>query len=186
MARELVVECLRALATDTTGQLNVLGHDGNALGLLFSEERRDKLVRLFWVPTALDHTNNKRTVDSTQVSILKEANQIGFRGFLQSQHRRSLEAQIALEILRNLTDQTLEGQLANQEIRRLLVATNLSKRHSSGAVAVCREEKVLKRCQQRSNVQEGTAHRNEITGKLQVYNEITDRCGFFTPPVAVC
>ena len=31
-----------------------------------------------------------------------------------------------LEILRNLTDETLEGQLANQQLRRLLVAPDFT------------------------------------------------------------
>jgi histone H3 len=87
--------------------LNILGHDGNTLG-----------------------------VNGAQVGILKQANKVSFGGFLKSKDCRSLKAQIVLEILSNLTNQTLEGELANQKISRLLVATNLTKSDSSWAVTV--------------------------------------------------
>jgi hypothetical protein len=37
-----------------------------------------------------------------------------------------LEAQVRLEVLGDFTDQALEGQLADQELGRLLVATDLT------------------------------------------------------------
>ena len=46
-------ERLRALATDAAGKLNVLGHDGDTLG-----------------------------VDGAQVGVLEEANKVGLGGFL--------------------------------------------------------------------------------------------------------
>jgi len=60
---------LRAFSTDTTGQLNILGHDGNTLG-----------------------------VDSTQVGIFKESNKVSFSSFLEGQDSRSLETKIGFEI----------------------------------------------------------------------------------------
>jgi hypothetical protein len=44
--------------------------------------------------------------------------------------------QVVLEVLCNLSHQTLEGQLAEQKIRALLVAANLAQGHSSGTVTV--------------------------------------------------
>ena len=88
-------------------KLNILGHDGNTLG-----------------------------VNGAQVGILKQANKVSFGSFLKSKDGRSLEAQVVFEILGNLTNQTLEGELANQKIRRLLVATNLTKSDSSWAITV--------------------------------------------------
>ncbi|BHF77150.1 hypothetical protein SprV_0502025300 [Sparganum proliferum] len=41
-------------------------------------------------------------------------------------------AQVGLEVLSNLTDQALEGQLADQEVGALLVATELTQGDSSG------------------------------------------------------
>jgi hypothetical protein len=41
-----------------------------------------------------------------------------------------------LEVLGDLTNQTLEGELADEELRRLLVATNLAERDGTRAEAV--------------------------------------------------
>ena len=98
---------LRSLSADTTGQLNVLGHDRHTLG-----------------------------VDSAQVGIFEQPNEVGFRGFLERKDGRSLKAKIGLEILSNLANETLEGELADQQICGLLVATDLAKSDGSGAVTV--------------------------------------------------
>ena len=55
-----------------------------------------------------------RSVDSSQV------------GVLERQRNRPVEAQVGLEVLSNLTDETLEGELPDEELSRLLVATNLT------------------------------------------------------------
>ena len=47
------VECLRALSADSACELNILGHDGNTLGM-----------------------------DSTQVGVFKKTNQVSFSSFL--------------------------------------------------------------------------------------------------------
>ena len=47
-------KCLRSLSTDTTGELNVLGHDSNTLG-----------------------------VDSTEVSVFKKAHKVGLSSLLK-------------------------------------------------------------------------------------------------------
>ena len=78
---------LGSFAADSARQLDVLGHDGHALG-----------------------------VDGAQVGVLKEANQVGLTGLLQSSNSSALEPQISLEVLSNLTDQTLERQLADEQL----------------------------------------------------------------------
>ena len=67
---------------------------------------------------------------------LEESDEVGLSGLLQGQDGGSLEAQIVLEILGNLAHQSLEGQLAQQQISRLLVAADLAQSDGSGAVAV--------------------------------------------------
>jgi len=64
---------LRTLATNATRKLNVLGHDGDALG-----------------------------VNGAQVGVLKQAHQIGLRRLLQRRNGAGLETQVGLEVLRNL------------------------------------------------------------------------------------
>ena len=58
---------LSALAADTARKLDVLGHDGDALG-----------------------------VDSAEVGVLEEANQVRLAGFLEGQDSQGLEAQVCM------------------------------------------------------------------------------------------
>ena len=98
---------LGPLATDTAGQLDVLGHDGDPLG-----------------------------VDGAQVGILEEADQVGLAGLLQRHHGGALEAQVGLEVLGDLADEALEGQLADEQLGGFLVAPDLTESHGTGLVAV--------------------------------------------------
>lgn len=65
-------------------------------------------------------------MDGAQVGVFEERDQVGLNGLLQSADGRALEAEVGLEVLSDLTNQTLEGQLADQELSRLLVATDLT------------------------------------------------------------
>ena len=99
-----------ALATDAAGELQVLGHDGHALG-----------------------------VDRAQVGVLEEADQVRLAGLLQGDNGRRLEAVLGtatLEVLGDLADQALEGHLADQQLRRLLVFADLAECHGARAEAV--------------------------------------------------
>ena len=78
---------LRSLTADTTGKLDILGHDRDTLRM-----------------------------NGAQVGVFKETNKVGIRGFLKGKDGRALEAKIGLEILSNLTDKALEGQLADEQI----------------------------------------------------------------------
>ena len=102
-----VCEVGLALATDAAGKLDVLGHDGHTLG-----------------------------VDGAQVGVLEEANKVGLSGLLQGKDGRSLEAEVGLEVLGDLADQALEGQLADEKLGGLLVAADLAEGHGSRAVSV--------------------------------------------------
>ena len=89
---------LCSLSADSAGQLNVLWHDGDALG-----------------------------VDGAQVGVFKETNQVSFASFLESHHSRALETQIGLKILSDFSHKTLEGQLADEQLGRFLVPTDFTK-----------------------------------------------------------
>lgn len=75
-------------------------------------------------------------MNGAQVGILKEGDEVGLNGLLESADGRRLEAEIRLEILSNLTDETLERELADQELSRLLVATDLTESDGTGLVAM--------------------------------------------------
>ena len=98
---------LSSLPADAAGQLDVFGHDGDPLG-----------------------------VDGAQVGVLEEADQVSLAGLLQSHDGGALEAQVGLEVLGDLPDQALEGQLADQQLGGLLVAADLSESHGTGPVPV--------------------------------------------------
>ena len=98
---------LGPLATDAAGQLDVLGHDGHPLG-----------------------------VDGAEIGVLEQPDQVGLAGLLKSHHGRALEAEVGLEVLGDLAHQTLEGQLADEQLSGLLVAPDLTESHGTGLVAV--------------------------------------------------
>jgi len=98
---------LGAFATDTASQLDVLWHDGDTFG-----------------------------VDGAQVSVLEETDKVGFAGFLEGHDGGALESQLCLEVLGDFSDQTLEGQLSDEELGALLVATDLTESDGTGPVTM--------------------------------------------------
>jgi hypothetical protein len=75
-------------------------------------------------------------VDGAEVGILEEGDEVSLNGLLKSTDGRALETEIALEVLSNFTNQTLERKLADQELRRLLVATDLTESDGTGLITV--------------------------------------------------
>lgn len=65
-------------------------------------------------------------MDGAQVGVLEEGDEVGLDGLLKSTDGGRLEAEIGLEVLSDLTNQTLEGELADQKLGGLLVATDLT------------------------------------------------------------
>lgn len=98
---------LCTFATDTAGKLDVLGHDGHTLG-----------------------------VDGAQVGVLEKTDEVSLASLLQGHDGGRLEAEIGLEVLGDLADEALEGQLADQELGRLLVTTDLTEGHCAGPVTM--------------------------------------------------
>ena len=63
-------------------------------------------------------------------------NQEKTKKYLKGADGGALEAKISLEVLGDLTNQTLEGQLPDQQLGGLLVPADLSQGHSAGAITV--------------------------------------------------
>ena len=74
---------LRSFTTETAGELDVLGLDGDTLG-----------------------------VDGAEVGVLEERDEVSLNGLLESTDGGRLEAEVGLEVLGDFTDETLEGELA--------------------------------------------------------------------------
>jgi histone H3 len=105
--KEIFRYCLRSLTTDTSGELDVLGHDGNTLGM-----------------------------DGAQVGVLEESNKVSLSSLLKSKDGRTLESKVSLEVLGDFTDKSLEGELSDQKIGGLLVSSNFTKSDSTRSVSV--------------------------------------------------
>jgi histone H3 len=65
-------------------------------------------------------------VDGAQVGVLEQGDEISLDGLLEGTDGGGLEAEVGLEVLGDLTDQTLEGELADEQLSGLLVATDLT------------------------------------------------------------
>ena len=100
-------KCLSTFSTDTTGQLDVLGHDGDTFG-----------------------------VDGAKVGVLEETDQVSFAGFLEGHDGGTLESEFGLEVLGNFPHQTLKWQLADEKFCALLVTTDLTESYSAGPVTM--------------------------------------------------
>merc|ERR1719342_1695757 len=74
----------------------------------------------------LGHYRDPFRVDGTKIGVLKQTNKIGLTCFLKSHHSRTLESQIGLEILGDLSNEALEWKLTDQQFGGLLVTTDLS------------------------------------------------------------
>lgn len=105
--RRRIARSLGPLSPDTPRKLDVLGHDGNPLG-----------------------------VDGAQVGVFEETDEVSLAGFLESHDSGALEPQISFEVLSDFPDETLEGKLADEELSALLVTTDLSESDSPRAVPV--------------------------------------------------
>jgi hypothetical protein len=75
-------------------------------------------------------------MDGAKVGILEEGDEVGLDGLLEGSDGRRLEAEVGLEILSDLTDKALERQLADEELGRLLVATDLTESDGTGLITM--------------------------------------------------
>jgi hypothetical protein len=71
-----------------------------------------------------------------KVGVLEERDKVCLNGLLKSTDGRRLEPEIRLEVLSDLTDETLERKLADQKLGRLLVATDLTKSDGTGLITM--------------------------------------------------
>ena len=142
-----------ALSAETTSELDVCEGGPRAGSAL--EHHRKKPTEL-----TLGLDGDTLGVDGGQVGVLEERDEVRLGGLLERHDGRRLEAEVRLEVLGNLTDETLEAagararevsslegakqgvgaadsrELADQELGRLLVATDLTERDGTRAVTV--------------------------------------------------
>jgi hypothetical protein len=150
---------LGPFAPETAGQSEVFGLTKKAVSVVIDKKQEGNghtwlHLRSRGVRWSQGGRTKKRTfgMDGSQVGVFEERDEIGLGGFLQSHDGGGLEAQVGLErgmsvvygrrgrvyleVLRNLTNKTLEGQLPDEELGRLLVPPDLTKSDRSRAESV--------------------------------------------------
>lgn len=78
---------LRSLTTESSSELEILGLDGNSLG-----------------------------VDGGQVGVFEQGNEVSLGSLLKGGDGRRLESEISLEVLCDFSDQSLERELSDEEL----------------------------------------------------------------------
>ena len=99
--------CLESLTSDSSGKSKIFGHDCDSL-----------------------------SVNCTKVGVFEEADKVGFSGFLESKDSRALESELLLELVSNLSDESLEWELSDEEVGGLLVLSDFSKGDGTWSVSV--------------------------------------------------
>jgi len=98
---------LRSLSAKAAGKLNVLALNCDSLG-----------------------------VDRAKICVLEQRNEVCLNRLLESTDGRRLEAKVRLEVLGDLTNKTLEGELSDEELGGLLVTTDLTESDGTRLVSV--------------------------------------------------
>ena len=75
-------------------------------------------------------------MDGAQVGVLEESNKVSLSSFLEGKNSGTLESKVSLEILGDLTNKSLEGELSDQELGGLLVSSDFTKSDSTRAISV--------------------------------------------------
>ena len=96
-----------SLSSDSSGQLHVLWHDGDSLG-----------------------------VDGAEVGVFEKSNHVGLSSLLESEDSRRLESEVVLEVVGDFSNESLEWKFSNEELSRLLELSDVSEGNSSWSESV--------------------------------------------------
>ena len=75
-------------------------------------------------------------MDGTKVGVLKETDEVSLGGFLKSENGGGLESGLRSELVGDLLNESLEGELPDEELGGLLVPPDLSGGDGSGPESV--------------------------------------------------
>jgi len=75
-------------------------------------------------------------VDGAQVGVFEETDEVALGGFLEGEDSGGLESEVSFELLGDFSDESLEGELSDEELSRLLVLSNFSEGDGSGSISV--------------------------------------------------
>ena len=145
------------LSSESAGELDVLWLDSNTLGVdgLKSTEDESQYMEI--------RLKKTRRATHSQVGVFKERDEVSLGRLLESHDGRALESEIGLEVLGNLTDETLEGELSDEELGGLWAGESAKVPHPNSASRLTFWYRLISR-------------RATVPGRYL--------CGFFTPPAA--
>jgi hypothetical protein len=75
-------------------------------------------------------------VDCAEVGVFEESNEVGLGGFLESEDCGGLESEVILELRGNLSDESLERKLSDEELSALLESSDFSEGNCSWSESV--------------------------------------------------
>jgi len=82
------------------------------------------------------HDSDSLGVDGAQVGVFEQSDQISLGGFLEGQDGLGLESNVLLVFHGNVSDESLERKLSDEEVSGLLELSNFSEGDSTGSVSV--------------------------------------------------
>ena len=59
-------------------------------------------------------------MDCAEIGVLEETDEVRFRCFLECEDRLTLKSEVGLELLRDFSDESLEGQLSDEQVGLLI------------------------------------------------------------------
>ena len=75
-------------------------------------------------------------MDGAEVGVFEETDQVSLSGFLEGEDGGGLETKVVLELSSDLTDESLEGELSDEELGALLETSDFAESNGSGSEAV--------------------------------------------------
>ena len=96
-----------SVSSDSSGELHVLWHDGDSSG-----------------------------VDGAEVGVLEETDHVGLSSLLEGKDGSGLESKVRLEVGGNLSNESLEWELSNEEFSALLESSDFSEGNGSWSESV--------------------------------------------------
>ena len=99
--------CSFPLASYSSGELHVLGHDGNSLG-----------------------------VDGEEVGVIEETNEVCLSCLLEAEDSGALPSEVLVDISRDIFDESLEGELFDEELGGLLETSDVAESDGAGSESV--------------------------------------------------
>ena len=96
-----------SLTSDSSGELHVLWHDGNSLG-----------------------------VDGAEVGVLEKSNHVGLSSLLKGKDGGGLESEVSLEVRGDFSNESLERKLSDKELSGFLILSDHSEGDGSWSESV--------------------------------------------------